>query len=227
MAIVASAAPEAAYPKTVARLELGSFLRGGQVILQGITLEIPQGQTIALVGPSGIGKTTLIRIFAGLETVLDGTLTVQGRRAAVFQEPALLPWRSLVNNICLPTGVSADKAKSMLSDVGLAGRYDDFPGQLSLGQQRRVALARAFAVAPDLLLLDEPFVSLDNDLVQGMMDLFVQLRARHAVTTLFVTHAEDEARRLADRIIRMDGQPARVVSDQPAPGPESAQSDRA
>ncbi|WP_043750209.1 ATP-binding cassette domain-containing protein [Pseudooceanicola atlanticus] len=198
-------------PTTVARLELASFSRGGSVILRNIHLDLLRGQTLALVGPSGIGKTTLLRILAGLEDGYSGRVSVEGRVAVVFQEPALLPWRSLRDNICLPTGATRDAAEAMLAEVGLAGRSGDFPGQLSLGQQRRVALARAFAAAPDLLLLDEPFVSLDAALVQDMMDLFLKLRDRHRVATLFVTHAEAEARYLSDRIIRLQGSPASLA----------------
>ena len=198
-------------PTTVARLELASFSRGGSVILRNIHLDLLRGQTLALVGPSGIGKTTLLRILAGLEDGYSGQVSVEGRVAVVFQEPALLPWRSLRDNICLPTGATRDAAEAMLAEVGLAGRSGDFPGQLSLGQQRRVALARAFAAAPDLLLLDEPFVSLDAALVQDMMDLFLKLRDRHRVATLFVTHAEAEARYLSDRIIRLQGSPASLA----------------
>ena len=198
-------------PTTVARLELASFSRGGSVILRNIHLDLLRGQTLALVGPSGIGKTTLLRILAGLEDGHSGRVSVEGRVAVVFQEPALLPWRSLRDNICLPTGATRDAAETMLAEVGLSGRSGDFPGQLSLGQQRRVALARAFAAAPDLLLLDEPFVSLDAALVQDMMDLFLKLRDRQRVATLFVTHAEAEARYLSDRIIRLQGSPASLA----------------
>lgn len=198
-------------PTTVARLELASFSRGGSLILRNIQLDLLRGQTLALVGPSGIGKTTLLRILAGLEDGYSGQVSVEGRVAVVFQEPALLPWRSLRDNICLPTGATRDAAEAMLAEIGLAGRSGDFPGQLSLGQQRRVALARAFAAAPDLLLLDEPFVSLDAALVQDMMDLFLKLRDRHRVATLFVTHAEAEARYLSDRIIRLQGSPASLA----------------
>ncbi|WP_136635124.1 ABC transporter ATP-binding protein [Pseudooceanicola onchidii] len=203
--------PDGSAPPVVARLELASFSRGGRAVLRDVTLTVHPGQTLALVGPSGIGKTTLLRIFAGLEDGFEGTLHVAGRMAVVFQEPALLPWRSLRDNICLPTGAPPDVAEAMLAEVGLAGRDGDYPGQLSLGQQRRVALARAFAVAPDLLLLDEPFVSLDAALVREMMDLFLRLRDRHGVATLFVTHDAGEASYLADRIVRLDGSPATVV----------------
>lgn len=204
---------------SVARIALGSFSRGDTVILKDIHLDIARGETLALVGPSGIGKTTLLRILAGLEDDFDGTKDVPDTVAVVFQEPALLPWRSLTDNICLPTGATRDQAQAALRDVGLDGRGGDFPGQLSLGQQRRVALARAFCAEPQLLLLDEPFVSLDADLVQEMMDLFLRLRDKHRVATLFVTHSEAEAQYLADRRVRLEGSPATVAAPDGSPLP--------
>lgn len=116
-------------------------------------------------------------------------------------------------NICIPTGESTQRADVCLADVGLAGRDDDSPGQLSLGQQRRLALARAFAVQPDILLMDEPLISLDPALVDEMMTLFASLRAKHRLATIFVAHVEDEAHRLAYRIVNLGGAPAQVISD--------------
>ena len=159
------------------------------------------------------GKSSLLRIFAGLERGYDGTCTVTGRTAMVFQEPTLLPWRSLRDNITIAAGVSTDVADAVLADVGLADRRDAFPNRLSLGQQRRLSLARAFAVRPDLLLMDEPFVSLDPQLVGEMIALFARLRNAYGVTTVLVTHVVEEARQLADRILTLSGQPARVASD--------------
>lgn len=131
----------------------------------------------------------------------------------VFQEPTLLPWRSALQNLCITTGASVAEARDALADVGLAGRADDFPGQLSLGQQRRLSLARAFALKPDILLMDEPFVSLDADLVQEMSALYARLRAAHGVATILVTHVAAEARQLADRIVTLEGMPGQIKSD--------------
>ncbi len=131
----------------------------------------------------------------------------------VFQEPTLLPWRSVLANITIATGVSDAVAMAALTDVGLGSRAADFPNRLSLGQQRRLSLARAFAVKPALLLMDEPFVSLDPELADEMMRLFMALRESVTVTTILVTHVEAEARRLADRIVTLAGAPARIVSD--------------
>jgi NitT/TauT family transport system ATP-binding protein len=182
-------------------------------ILGAINLSVMRGQTLAILGPSGVGKTSLLRVIAGLEDRADGVCKLTGRVAMVFQEPTLLPWRSLRENLCVTTGISADQAHAALDQVGLSGRADDFPAQLSLGQQRRLSLARAFAVKPSLLLMDEPFVSLDPDLVEEMMDLFMDLRTANDVATIFVTHVEAEATRLADRTLRMEGTPGQITSD--------------
>ena len=131
----------------------------------------------------------------------------------VFQEPVLLPWRTAADNLWLTTGIGRSAAGQALAEVGLSGLGSRYPGELSLGQQRRLALARAFAVRPELLLMDEPFVSLDAAMAQEMMSLFAALRARYPVTTVLVTHAPEEAQALATRIVRLEGAPATIVSD--------------
>ena len=206
-----SSQPDTTRP--VLDLQVTSLDLGGLPILGVLSLQVKRGETLALVGPSGIGKTSLLRIISGLERDYRGQCHVEGVVAMVFQEPTVLPWRSLRDNIRIATGVSVAEADQALADVGLAGREDDFPSQLSLGQQRRLSLARAFAVKPDLLLMDEPFVSLDPELVEEMMELFATLRAAHQVTTILVTHVEDEAKKLASRIITLGGSPAKVTSD--------------
>ncbi len=172
-------------------------------------------QTLALVGPSGVGKTSLLRIIAGLDPRFSGRCNVQGRVGMVFQDPRLLPWRSVLDNLCIPTGITPQVARLALEEVGLAGRELDFPQQLSLGQQRRLALARAFAIRPDLLLMDEPFVSLDPELVEDMMALFQRLQQGHRVATIFVTHVAAEAKYLSDRILTLSGSPAQITNDEP------------
>ncbi len=186
-------------------------------ILRNIHLSVPTGQTVALVGPSGIGKSSLLRIFAGLERRYDGSCKVHGKTAMVFQEPTLLPWRNLRDNITIATGVSPEQANAALADVGLADRADSYPNRLSLGQQRRLSLARAFAVEPALLLMDEPFVSLDAAIADDMMRLFTRLRDSHQVTTILVTHVMTEAEKLANRIVTLAGDPATIMGDSAAP----------
>jgi len=192
-------------------LRLGGFGHGDTQILGQIDLDVASGETVAITGPSGIGKSTLLRLIAGLEPLRTGTCDRPARCAFVFQEPTLLPWRSVRKNIALIAKCSDDAADAMLRRVGLAEKADLFPGQLSLGQQRRLALARAFATQPELLLMDEPFVSLDAELADEMMSLFEALRDEFKVTTLMVTHAPDEARRLATRVVTLGGAPARIV----------------
>lgn len=198
----------------VISLDLRTKEFGARLILGPVSLAIAPGETVALTGPSGAGKTTLLRILAGLDRAFDGTLRVPDRIAIVFQEPTLLPWRDARANIRLTTGVDAETAERLLGEVGLRGRGDAFPGQLSLGQQRRLALARALAAEPELLLLDEPFVSLDPALVEEMLDLTARALARRKTASVFVTHARAEAERLADRILTLGGDPARIVAEE-------------
>lgn len=196
---------------SVLSLRLDSLSFDGVPILGAIDLAVTTGETLALVGPSGIGKSSLLRIIAGLERDYQGDCHVAGKVAMVFQEPTLLPWRTVRDNITVPTGVSDQMAEDALREVGLAGRGDTYPLKLSLGEQRRLSLARAFAVRPALLLMDEPFVSLDPALVAEMMDLFRALRDTHQVATILVTHVADEARALADRVVTLSGSPATIA----------------
>ena len=199
-------------PQAVLSLDLTGHRRGGIAVLGPVTLSVGARETVALTGPSGIGKTTLLRLIAGLEPA-RGRIRTTGTVAMVFQEPTLLPWRSALDNLCLTAKVAPTEARALLAEVGLGGLEARFPGQLSLGQQRRLSLARAFAARPALLLMDEPFVSLDPALADEMMSLFEQLRSARPLATLIVTHVEAEAERLASRILRLGGHPATIVED--------------
>ncbi len=189
----------------------GKFFGRSQV-LGKIAFNIASGETVALFGPSGIGKSTLLRLIAGLDTDFDGTIRA-GDPAIVFQEPTLLPWRHVVQNITLATGMSEAEASGLLREVGLGGRETDFPGTLSLGQQRRLGLARALAANSSLLLLDEPLASLDRRTADTMRDLLKRLVTGGNHTTLIVTHDARDAAELADRLIHLDGSPARITLD--------------
>lgn len=192
-------------------LDLAEARRGGVPVLGPLRLDVAEGETVALTGPSGIGKTTLLRLVAGLEPS-DGRVAVAGRVAMVFQEPTLLPWRSASDNLRIAARVDAAEAGRWLERVGLGGLGARHPRSLSLGQQRRLSLARAFAARPALLLMDEPFVSLDPETALAMMDLFARLRRGSGVATLLVTHVEAEAERLATRIVTLGGRPAGIVA---------------
>lgn len=191
------------------RLERKAF--GSAEVLGPVSLDIARGECVALLGPSGIGKTTLLRIIAGLDKDFEGSVERPERLAMVFQEPTLLNWRSALQNIMIVAGLSSDAAQDALEAVGLGNKSGLFPDQLSLGQRRRLALARALAVRPDFLIMDEPFASLDPDRVLAMINLTRTLLAQQPVATLFVTHAREEADRLADRILVLSGQPASLA----------------
>ena len=192
--------------------------------LAGLSLEVAAGEFVALVGPSGCGKTTFLNIVAGLDRDFAGEIRLapraDGRPARVgyvFQEPRLLPWRTVWQNIALvlPPHGSDTVVKEMLEAVGLSKAQDLYPPQLSVGMSRRVAIARAFAIEPDLLLMDEPFVSLDHDTVEQLRDLLLRLWRARPTTVLFVTHDMREALVLADRLVLLSGTPGHVLADVP------------
>jgi ABC-type nitrate/sulfonate/bicarbonate transport system ATPase subunit len=198
---------------------------GTRQVLGELAFTLGAGEVAALVGPSGCGKTTLLRIIAGLERDFDGTvaLPAHGTLGMVFQEPRLLPWRTVEQNVRLAAPhASAATLDTLFATLGLATHRDHYPGELSLGLARRVALARAFAVEPGLLLLDEPFVSLDDALALRLREELAELVNRRPVTTLLVTHDVDEAIALADRLLLLSASPARVLAEVPVARPRAA-----
>jgi ABC-type nitrate/sulfonate/bicarbonate transport system ATPase subunit len=201
---------------------------GGQLkVLDDFAFSLAEGEVAALVGPSGCGKTTLLRIIAGLDRDFDGSVTLpaHGTLGMVFQEPRLLPWRTVEQNVRLAAPQATDSSlDTLFHTLGLAAHREHYPGELSLGLARRVALARAFAVEPDLLLLDEPFVSLDAALAARLREELAELVSRRPVTTLLVTHDVDEAIGLADRLLLLSVSPARVLAQVPVARPRSAHS---
>jgi ABC-type nitrate/sulfonate/bicarbonate transport system ATPase subunit len=185
-------------------------------VLGQISIALANGEVAAIVGPSGCGKTTLLRIIVGLDHDFDGKvqLPAPGRLGVVFQEPRLLPWRTVEENVRLAAPQAGDKAlNALFATLELAEHRRHYPSELSLGLARRVALARAFAVEPELLVLDEPFVSLDAALAVRLRAELVELVSRRPVTTLIVTHNLEEAIELADRVFLLSASPARVLRD--------------
>jgi len=189
-------------------VDLKSKSFGSAQVLGKIKLSIAAGECVALLGPSGIGKTTLLRIVSGLDSDFVGHLTKPIRIAMVFQEPTLLNWRSVLQNLTLVTGISSDAAMLALTEVGLEGKEDLYPLQLSLGQRRRLSLARAFVTDPDFLVLDEPFASLDPEKLDEMISLTKSLLAKRDIAALLVTHSREEAKALGTRTLHLNGSPA-------------------
>jgi len=194
-----------------------------------IDLTVDRGEFACLLGPSGCGKTTLLNAVAGFLAISSGELTLKGKpierpgpdRAMVFQQPGLLPWRDVLHNVTYGLEMSgrmrrreaAVRAGALLELVGLADFARSFPHQLSGGMQQRVNLARALAVEPELLLLDEPFASVDAQTREALQVELLAICKRAEVTALFVTHDISEAVFLADRICIFGRRPGRIVRE--------------
>jgi len=196
------------------RIEVTAKRFGERRVLGPLALTLHRGERVALTGPSGIGKSTLLAIVAGLDRTYDGRIIDPLPTALVFQEPLLLPWRPALANITLTTGVPAEEARALMAEVGLEGYEDAFPGQLSLGQQRRLSLARAFAARPGLLAMDEPFASLDAETADRMRRLTLDLLRASGAAVLLVTHDPQADRMLFDRTVVLGGAPAGLVAPQ-------------
>ena len=200
-----------------------------RLALQDLKLEVPEGQFLCVLGPSGCGKTTLLNIIAGLDRDFRGAVTWPEGEAArigyVFQEPRLLPWLTVKQNIELVLAdheVDRDFVAHLLEIAGLEEFRDVHPQRLSLGLARRAALVRAFAIGPDLLLMDEPFVSLDQPTAERLRRLLLKIWGESPTTVVFVTHNLGEALELADRIVLLSPSPGRIVGDVKLPLPREA-----
>lgn len=197
-------------------------------ILVDLDLEVGTGEFVSLLGPSGCGKTTALRVVTGLLEQTSGEVWVDGKpstgpsreKAIVFQNFNLFPWKTALQNAAYGLEVQGvaksdrlERAASYLELVGLGERKDHYPSQLSGGQQQRVGLARALAIEPKLLLMDEPFGALDALTREQLQEMLIGIVADRNLSVLFVTHSIDEAIYLSDRVVVMGVNPGRVIAD--------------
>ena len=200
--------------------------------LEHLRFTVPEGEFACIVGPSGSGKTTLLNVISGLDTDVEGTALLKSGDGGVhprdvaigymFQTPRLLPWLSVLENVKIvmeSAAAESGEAEHLLDEMGIADVMEAFPNRLSGGMQRRVALARAFAVRPKLMLMDEPFVSLDVPTAERLRSLLLDIWKARRTTVVFVTHDLTEALHLGDRVLFLSKSPGSVVLDLKVPLP--------
>ena len=220
----------------------------GTLALRNASLDVGDGEFVAVVGPSGCGKSTLMRLVTGLWPPTEGTVIVNGQEVdgplsmagMAFQNPTLLPWRNILDNVMLPLevvqphrrqlraqrGMYERKAKELLKLVGLAGFEGKFPWQLSGGMQQRANLCRALIHEPDLLMLDEPFGALDVFTREDLWDVMQAVWLAKRPTVILVTHDLKEAVYLADRVLIMSSRPGRIIAERHVPYPRPRRLDQ-
>jgi NitT/TauT family transport system ATP-binding protein len=212
------------------------FVKGERRVLalQDIELTVAQQEFVAILGPSGCGKSTLLNMVAGFDRPTRGSVKVEGeeivdpspRRCVVFQEPALFPWLTVMDNVVFgpknrrqPAAEYRPRAAQIIEQVGLRGFEASYPAELSGGMRQRVGIARVLIMEPKVLLMDEPFGSLDAQTRSLMQELLLALWQRHQQTVLFITHDIEEALLLADRVCVMTARPGRIKKSIPVPMP--------
>jgi NitT/TauT family transport system ATP-binding protein len=226
--------PPSAAPKLRTTKLTRRFARGGLTVFEDLSLDVADLEFVAIIGPSGCGKSTFLRILNGLDQADSGTIEIDGRRvtgpgagrAMVFQGFDLFPWRTALENVAFGLEMQGcskrerlDIARQYIELVGLTGFAGSYPHQLSGGMQQRVGIARALAVRPDILLMDEPFGALDLQTRDLLQDELLRIWQNDRKTVLFVTHSIEEAIYLADRILVFSPRPARIQRDIRVPFP--------
>ena len=196
--------------------------QGKNLIFKNLNFTIKKGQFVSFFGPSGCGKTTLLNIISGLDKNFDGFINIKKddffkkKISYMFQSPRLFPWLTAIENIKFPIKKKKNCEKianDLLKKVGLEKFKNEYPNRLSGGMQRRISLARAFISDPNILLLDEPFVSIDKKISNSLRELLIKLWKKNKPTIIFVTHDLDEAIELADRIFFLSNLPSKVMLD--------------
>ncbi|MEM9001718.1 MAG: ABC transporter ATP-binding protein [Bacteroidota bacterium] len=225
-----------AYPSDGVMLDLRDLKKvyptpkGDYVVLEHLNLQILKEEFVTIIGHSGCGKTTMLSMIAGLNPITDGNIAVLGNpvkgpgpdRGVIFQSPSLMPWMTALQNVLL--GVNRvfphatktqrkDIAKYYLHKVGLDGAFDKRANELSQGMQQRVGIARAFAIKPKVLLLDEPFGMLDSLTRGELQDILIEIWNKEKITAVMITHDVDEAIFLADRVVMMTSGPRATIGD--------------